>query len=1112
MDPPRAAFERAAPTGQGSAGTARGAGSEEGTLAVVEGQSTRVHAQMCTQVQQPEAFPEISAEVAVLEAEVAESAVDILPVVELLQRRNVPGGGSAKVVELGQAAAMRQKWCESEGDREKVWRMLGELQYWWDRQGREVRWVDCPELADCAESFKNGMMQLRPRTRRAWDAVLGKNPAFWNRISLHHLRMAGKRHWYAIVHSLDEAHRLLVLKIPPVKFVSEDARVEHAKRQMTYRDDERGRFAAGLRVSDEFMELLDADDFESHGRFYMSGGHHMDLVEVPQSYSRENYKSYEEHADRSLQDLRRQEDAGWIEGPLHYRPRIINAQAGILKGDKYRPVMDARRSGLNAAIRPSDCSYDMLSDFVQVLERGDRHGAFDFKDAFYMWPRENRFCDYQGLQGPKGSPGVYRMRFMTMGTTDSPGIQQGWARIVKKVVNEKVLRPLGEQHVLENGLEMEPLQLQSAGAEQEQLAREMEFGGVEETLDVKSRSVSQFSPLRPPVCHAGVPVRSCDGAPEGGARLEERRGLDGLEAACGAEVPVALSRREGAAPSARPAERRLVGGGSAAARVAAMYVDDGKTHHAACFTKQQADAQFGAALAFFDQYGLEYSAKKNVWPSEQGEYLGVGLDTEDCVATVTAEKAAKYGRAIRELLEERRRCGDVGRRALASVVGKLMFASDVVPGLRALLAPCYWALQEFVERPEEGCEWEQWVRVHLSAEAVRALEAAAALLDQPGRLRRRFYPNRDPQLAGFWKGVVRDSHGEMDETHRAAEGVVVITGDASGDQGAAVTVVRPEEGERRAVWRYGPEDSAPRQSSNWRELDTVVRPLEMWGAELAGQRVLVRTDNTTAKSVVNNRGTVSANLQPLCARLVEVCRAHDLDVAAMHIPGVENTLADALSRFKRGMDKGDWMLARRAFGHAQQVVREEYAVEFTLDGSSDPVGSNRQLPRFCSAVNSLLRRRLEGEHLYCNPDFELIERVLRHFLEAYRRAEVATSGTFVLPVWADRSWWRLLRGARVVAYYPAGTPLFTSPDWRQLAVGQGQYSLVEDGGRAYRGPTRWPVLVAHFPPVLAHRRGGAGAVGAARGGRAGGGRLPALRGEAASDLRMLSAVRPCAVY
>ena len=242
----------------------------------------------------------------------------------------------------------------------------------------------------------------------------------------------------------------------------------------------------------------------------------MDLVEVQRSYSRENYRSYEEHADRSLQDLLRQEDAGWIEGPLHYWPRIVNAQAGILKGDKYRPVMDARRSGLNAAIRPSDCSYYMLSDLLQVLERGDRHGAFDFKDAFYMWPRENRFCDYQGLQGPKGSPGVYRMRFMTMGTTDSPGIQQGWARIVKKVVNEKVLRPLGEQHVLESGLELEPLE---------------------------------------------VPGLTC--GPSVVDARREQRGDEGVVVTVdGTELPGTLSRGAEAVPPEQPTERRLVGGGS----------------------------------------------------------------------------------------------------------------------------------------------------------------------------------------------------------------------------------------------------------------------------------------------------------------------------------------------------------------------------------------------------------------------------------------------------------------------------------------------------------------------------------------------------------------------
>ena len=155
------------------------------------------------------------------------------------------------------------------------------------------------------------------------------------------------------------------------------------------------------------------------------------------------------------------------------------------------------------------------------------------------------------------------MRFMPMGAADSPGIQQGWARIVKKVVNERVLRPLGEQHVLENGLELEPPEVQSAA------------GGLVAGHGVTGHGVT------------------------------------------GHGVQVAASLEQ-------PAERRLVGGGSAAAQVAAMYVDDGKTRHAACFTKEQADAQFAAALAFFDKYGLECSAKKNVWPSAVGSTWGWG--------------------------------------------------------------------------------------------------------------------------------------------------------------------------------------------------------------------------------------------------------------------------------------------------------------------------------------------------------------------------------------------------------------------------------------------------------------------------------------------------------
>ena len=48
--------------------------------------------------------------------------------------------------------------------------------------------------------------------------------------------------------------------------------------------------------------------------------------------------------------------------------------------------------------------------------------------------------------------------------------------------------------------------------------------------------------------------------------------------------------------------------------------------------------------------------------------------------------------------------GDVSRRALASVIGKLVWAGEVAPELRVLLAPCYWDLRAFTEAPVLGAD------------------------------------------------------------------------------------------------------------------------------------------------------------------------------------------------------------------------------------------------------------------------------------------------------------------------------------------------------------------------------------------------------------------------
>ena len=172
--------------------------------------------------------------------------------------------------------------------------------------------------------------------------------------------------------------------------------------------------------------------------------------------------------------------------------------------------------------------------------------------------------------------------------------------------------------------------------------------------------------------------------------------------------------------------------------------------------------------------------------------------------------------------------------------------------------------------------------------------------------------------------------------------------------------------------------------------------------------MLVRSDNTTTVMVVNKRGAANQNLGQLGQRLVDVCRQHDSDLAALHIPGVLNGLADRGSRFKQTVDNGDWMLSSRAFGHMCGVLRQQFGVHLTLDGGAGAVGSNRQLHRFCSVVNSIFYHDLRGERLYVNPDFDIIGEVLEWLLECCRDVHLNTSGTFVLPVWADRGFWQLL--------------------------------------------------------------------------------------------------------
>eukprot|EP00959_Pyramimonas_sp_CCMP1952_P038420 803941-Pyramimonas_sp.AAC.2 len=103
------------------------------------------------------------------------------------------------------------------------------MREWYTRGGRCGRPVPvvCPELVDDAESFKTWMMRLGPHRVDDFPSVVSKAPAFWNRVALHHMRAVAGRSWFVVVRTLDEAHRLLVLKVPP-RGLHRTARLRHA--------------------------------------------------------------------------------------------------------------------------------------------------------------------------------------------------------------------------------------------------------------------------------------------------------------------------------------------------------------------------------------------------------------------------------------------------------------------------------------------------------------------------------------------------------------------------------------------------------------------------------------------------------------------------------------------------------------------------------------------------------------------------------------------------------------------------------------------------------------------------------------------------------------------
>ena len=109
-------------------------------------------------------------------------------------------------------------------------------------------------------------------------------------------------------------------------------------------------------------------------------------------------------------------------------------------------------------------------------------------------------------------------------------------------------------------------------------------------------------------------------------------------------------------------------------------------------------------------------------------------------------------------------------------------------------------------------------------------------------------------------------------------------------------------------------------------------------SELAGKRILLKTDNQAVFYIINKAGSRDDHVHDLCKTLTWYCIHNDISLVASWIPRDLNTFADFYSKLT---DPGDWMLDPTIFRILSQLWGP---YEIDIFASYE----NHQLPRYYS--------------------------------------------------------------------------------------------------------------------------------------------------------------------
>ena len=88
------------------------------------------------------------------------------------------------------------------------------------------------------------------------------------------------------------------------------------------------------------------------------------------------------------------------------------------------------------------------------------------------------------------------------------------------------------------------------------------------------------------------------------------------------------------------------------------------------------------------------------------------------------------------------------------------------------------------------------------------------------------------------------------------------------------------------------------QSIAWKELFPVYLACSVWGNLWSGKRIILWCDNLSVTQILNSKSSKVTKIMDLVRKITVQTLIHNFTLNAKHVPGLDNSVADALSRFQ----------------------------------------------------------------------------------------------------------------------------------------------------------------------------------------------------------------------